>query len=1367
MKKNFLFAGLLFCASLFAQNTIDNSFFDKVNFRGAFGTTDWTTGWTNFNPTTTVYPASKYTFAAGDITQSVTLGSAFNAPSSFANSLLNNSFFTKVDYVGAFDQTDWTAGWANFNPQSTVYPATTATINAGDITADVTWTKDQVYLLNGWVYVKSGVTITIEAGTVIRGDLTNKGTLVIEKGAKLIAVGTVEEPIVFTSNQVAGSRNSGDWGGLVICGNAPINQAGGIAIIEGGLGTEYGGGLTPDVNDNSGSLQYVRIEYPGIAYSSNNEINGLTFGGVGAGTTIDNIQVSYSGDDAYEWFGGTVNCKHLITLGAWDDDFDTDNGYSGMVQFAVSLRDPFKADQSKSNCFESDNNATGSVTTLVTSPIFCNVSSYGPKVNISDVVTTNYNSLYQSALHLRRNTKIKIFNSTFSGWPSGVQIDGDLSQASAISGDLKLENIVLSGMGTDFVVPAQNLVDPAKHQTWTLTSEASNWFNTVAYNNRISTENTSLMVNNAFNLTAPDFTTYGCFALNGWNYVKSGSIFTVMPGVVVRGDKGSKSALMIEKGAKLIANGTVDKPIVFTSGEAAGSRGYGDWGGIILCGIAPNNYPTGEATIEGGVTSKHGAGVGTPDPHDNSGSLQYVRIEFPGVAFAANNEINGLTLGSVGDGTTIDNVQVSYSGDDSFEWFGGTVNAKHLIAFRGWDDDFDTDNGFTGMVQYAVALRDPSKADQSKSNCFESDNNSTGSNTALITMPIFSNVSSFGPKVTSSTSSNSLYQSAMHLRRSSSLKVYNSIFAGWPSGLQIQGGYSQRKAEIDSLVVSNCVLSGMTSANFIAPASDASNPGSTWTVGVERTWFNKLAYRNDTVNVNSNLKITDPFNLTAPNFLPLATSKMNTGSKWSWSFTAQPGLENAEAMYFTAFANGSQITSVGSKLMVYKNDVCLGVSTVNSSTGKFSLSVGSNVDPEDSLTVKVYDATTQKLYHIPTFVDFNSSEQVGSGSNPKRLDATATLTIPLIKGSNWISFNVLPENAPVKSVLNYSATNGDYISSQTETAIYTNGKWFGLSNLLKGKMYVLTTTSNTPGSISITNQPLEFNESIKLNAGFNWIGYNLLNAYEINTALGGLNPSADDFLIGQGLLSTYDGTSFDNPINLNPGTGYILKKAVSSSFDYPTNHVSTAIKVKSQFSNSQPKFESEVGQRYAMAMYAQVFNNGELYQPEGMQLAVYKDSKCYGSSLINKNTFGVSVGSNSEKVAGMTFKVYDPTTTKYYDLDETVDFDNMLTIGKLSAPVALKIKGLSVNNQNSIVDGFSAYPNQIESEFNVNLNSVQTSYANVYLFDMQGRNVKTIFDGEINGNKSLTVSRESLKNGMYMIKATVGNKNYSQKVILK
>ena len=157
--------------------------------------------------------------------------------------------------------------------------------------------------------------------------------------------------------------------------------------------------------------------------------------------------------------------------------------------------------------------------------------------------------------------------------------------------------------------------------------------------------------------------------------------------------------------------------------------------------------------------------------------LKYVRIEFPGIAFQPDKEINGLTMGGVGSGTTIDYVQVSFSGDDSYEWFGGAVNAKHLIAFRGWDDDFDTDYGYRGMVQYAVSLRDPAVADAgSGSNSFESDNDAAGSEETPYTQALFSNVSSFGPLVTPATTINPNYKRAMHLRRNTKLNIYNSAF---------------------------------------------------------------------------------------------------------------------------------------------------------------------------------------------------------------------------------------------------------------------------------------------------------------------------------------------------------------------------------------------------------------------------------------------------------------------------------------------------------------------------------------------------------------------------------------------------------------
>src|SRR4028119_503940 len=195
-------------------------------------------------------------------------------------------------------------------------PATANVISVGtgtpaksgfDITTNTTWTNNNIYLLNGIVYVNSGVTLTIEPGTIIKGSFANQGALVIRQGGRINAAGTPTQPIVFTSEKPAGMRQPGDWGGLIICGNAPTNRTGN-PTIEGGTQATYGG---TNPADNSGVLQYVRIEYPGIPFLPGNEINGLTLGGVGSGTTIDHIQVTASGDDSFEWFGGTVNAKYL------------------------------------------------------------------------------------------------------------------------------------------------------------------------------------------------------------------------------------------------------------------------------------------------------------------------------------------------------------------------------------------------------------------------------------------------------------------------------------------------------------------------------------------------------------------------------------------------------------------------------------------------------------------------------------------------------------------------------------------------------------------------------------------------------------------------------------------------------------------------------------------------------------------------------------------------------------------------------------------------------------------------------------------------------------------------------------------------
>ena len=296
----------------------------------------------------------------------------------------------------------------------------TQEVIAGDITSDLTLTADKTYLLRDIVRVQSGATLTIEPGTIIYGENTTQGSLVIKPGGKIMAEGTVDKPIVFTSefNKPGSTQEPtyGDWGGIILLGNAPINVPGGTASIE-GPGDQYGG---TDPDDNSGVMKYVRIEYPGIAYSLNNEINGLTFGGVGRGTTIDYIQVSYSGDDSYEWFGGTVNCKHLIAYRGWDDEFDTDFGFKGKLQFLVGLRDPEVADQSGSNGFESDNDGSGSTNSPRTSPTWWNVTLVGPLAT----TTSPINSLFKRGMHLRRSSQNKINNTLVMGWPLGILIDG-------------------------------------------------------------------------------------------------------------------------------------------------------------------------------------------------------------------------------------------------------------------------------------------------------------------------------------------------------------------------------------------------------------------------------------------------------------------------------------------------------------------------------------------------------------------------------------------------------------------------------------------------------------------------------------------------------------------------------------------------------------------------------------------------------------------------------------------------------------------------------------------------------------------------------------------------------------------------------
>jgi hypothetical protein len=284
-----------------------------------------------------------------------------------------------------------------------------STTLTGNISATTTLTSDKVWTLKGYVYVTDGASLIIQPGTVIKSDIAEKGALCIERGAKIIAEGTPDRPIVFTSGQPEGQRSPGDWGGIVILGRAKTNRSS-EPTIEGGIGRPYGG--TND-DDNSGVLRYVRIEYAGIAALPNSEINALTLGGVGKGTTIQYVQTIYANDDAFEFFGGTVSPKFIYAFATADDDFDFDFGYTGEVSNGVAKRDPQFVDNGDAgNGIECDNDGTGSSAQPYTHPKLFNMILVGPN---NSTALANHNL----GLRFRRATQFTMKNSVIWGWMKG------------------------------------------------------------------------------------------------------------------------------------------------------------------------------------------------------------------------------------------------------------------------------------------------------------------------------------------------------------------------------------------------------------------------------------------------------------------------------------------------------------------------------------------------------------------------------------------------------------------------------------------------------------------------------------------------------------------------------------------------------------------------------------------------------------------------------------------------------------------------------------------------------------------------------------------------------------------------------------
>ncbi len=370
--------------------------------------------------------------------------------------------------LASMAQADLNREGRSFAGQAILGPVGGPDLQAYYFTSDRVLSADTLYTLRGQVYFQNGASLTIPAGTVILGEPA--GTIVIKQDSQIWCNGTLEAPVVFTSAKPAGQRAAGDWGGLVILGRAPINLDPENTQIEGGIiEGRYGG---DDPFDNSGRVVYTRFEFGGYRFEEGNEINGLTMGGVGAGTEIHHVQVSFANDDSFEWFGGTVDAHHLVAFGTLDDCFDTDDGYTGRKQFLFGVKLPNVYDsEGQTNGFEADGRFE---LTPFSKAIISNATLIGPERIDALVGNLPVGNTHQYCGVLRENTHMSIFNSVLIGFVRGWSLrDGSIQAAQ--NDVLKVRNTSVSSMYTGHT-------GGSAHDTNRFPG-IETWFGTPAYNN--------------------------------------------------------------------------------------------------------------------------------------------------------------------------------------------------------------------------------------------------------------------------------------------------------------------------------------------------------------------------------------------------------------------------------------------------------------------------------------------------------------------------------------------------------------------------------------------------------------------------------------------------------------------------------------------------------------------------------------------------------------------------------------------------------------------------------------------------------------------------------------------------------------------
>lgn len=357
-----------------------------------------------------------------------------------------------------------------------------------DITTNTTWHADTTYVLKGFIHVANGAVLTIEPGTIIKGDFATLGSsLFILRGAKINAVGRADAPIIFTSSRQAGQRQPGDWGGLIIVGNA-IGARTGVDIEVEGTGTStastpgtnyrvlYSGGTT--ATDNSGELRYVRVEFAGFAPSLNNELNSFTFAAVGSGTRASYLQSMSGLDDSYEWFGGGFDADHLVSYESGDDHFDMSEGFSGRLQYLIAFQSDVLTPRSGAGSVSSDPSGIendgcpasaagctqGHNTQPFTAPIVANFTLVGTGSTATAGSSGGYGMV------LRRGTAGYYINGVVARWPrAAVSVRdpetylraGSVATPDLTTADLAIRNVLLVENAADFQSGQQPAFDLA------------------------------------------------------------------------------------------------------------------------------------------------------------------------------------------------------------------------------------------------------------------------------------------------------------------------------------------------------------------------------------------------------------------------------------------------------------------------------------------------------------------------------------------------------------------------------------------------------------------------------------------------------------------------------------------------------------------------------------------------------------------------------------------------------------------------------------------------------------------------------------------------------------------------------------------